>query len=450
MHARFLQARRLVAALLLVLTAAVPLAAQDEEPEQDNAAAREAAQAAAQEAAERAADTQEKEPERRRPERATRSRNQQSGPSLGEYTVAIDTERRMLRLHPEGRADRQDALVTVGEEFTTDISYDNPSLAPFDQIRVLVSYDTESLEPVAINDAPIAPRLEGEPTAEVDPLFGMILYEATLAEPVLIKDAPILKIRWLAKRVIRETAIEFSNRDDVYTAIVGEGKDLLGNPFQPGDGTLSMTLTIVPEDPREAEAFLNDPVVYAGDGGKVGGIRMYLQPPDKAPRVGQPFHFDLVFDNRVFSNLDSLSALISFDREILHILDADYDNFITRETNIHDGPFHAEFPWTYHIDNNVYQARGLISYRMGTGDPEMTRGKVGTIARIYAVGKRPTEGTPVVFKFNKSSRGMTTEGTFNGRDSLGDPEVFADGTRGVLLRILPERLASAAPAPEGD
>ncbi len=219
--------------------------------------------------------------------------------------------------------------------------------------------------------------------------------------------------------------------------IGNNGRDLLGSPRIPDDGTLSMTVTILPRDLREAEAMLSDPSIFSGGDAKIGGVKIFVQPPAETPVVGEPFSFDLVLDNRSLSNVDGISVLMSFEPDVLEIIDADLDNYITRETNILDGPFHGDFPWSFHIDNVVYQNRGLLHYRVGTGDPDLVRGKQAPFARVYAVAKRPTSGTPVVFRFTRSSRNHGTAVTYNGLDCLGEPEVFADGTQGALIRVLP-------------
>ena len=390
-----------------------------------------------QQADQREAEQRRRAQQERQARRRAEPEKTPSGPSLGEFKARLDTESMMLRIHPEGRSDRQDFQVTVGEEFTTEISFDNQNLLPFQEIRVLLSYDTDYLQPMSINDSMLAPHLKVEPTAEVDPSFGVIMYEAQLEEPVVLNDVPVLKVRWKAEQVTRTTLIEFSSREDIHTAIVGRGQDLLGNPGQPGDGTLNTSVTILPEDPREAEAMLNSPKVYEGTDAKVGGVKLFIRPPEETPVVGEVFSLDLALDNTAFSNIDNLQVLLTFDPQIFRVLDKDRDNYITIQKNIHDGPFHDKWPWNYHIDNVVYQHRGIISYRVGTDNPDVARGKSGTFARIYMVPKRPTSGSPIVFRFSRKPRTPGTEITFNGRDALGDPQVFADGARGIVVSALP-------------
>jgi hypothetical protein len=364
-----------------------------------------------------------------------------SGPSLGTITgsVASDPDARLLRLNPEGKRDRQDLSVTVGEEFVTEVSLSNKKLVPFDQVRVFLSYPPDFMEPVSINDKVLAPFLQGNPTAEVDPMYGIILYEAVLERPLAVNDSPILSVRWKANKVNTDAPIEFSSRDNAYTTLMSGDVDLLGSPRDPRDGTLSMRVSILPEDPREAQALLTDPRTYDSSQEKVGGVRMFLKPQAEPIIVGEPFYIDVILDNRAFSMLDGLGVLLNYDPQVLEVLDADYNNWITLNTNIHDGPYRDIFPWNYHIENAVYNRQGLVSYRVGTDDAEMSRGKIGPIARLYAVAKVPTAATKIVFKFDENPRRIGTEATFVGTDCMGDPEVFADGAQGLVLMVNAQR-----------
>lgn len=374
-------------------------------------------------------------------ERRERARQEReaSSPSIGQFRLNVDQGSRMLRLQVDGQEDRATAQVIVGTEFVTNVNFDNQDNAPIDSVRVLLSYPTERVEPIAINDTPIADYLSEEPVAEVDTDYGMLFYEASLDEPVVIKDAPVISIRWKALRTIQATQIEFSQRQDLFSTVVYEGTDLLGNRRVQGDGTLNLSLTVLPSDPREAEALLTDPSLFLRSGEKLGNVKLSLHRQPEPVFAGEPFHIDLVLDNRAFSMVDGLSVVLSFDPEVLTILDMDRDNWITRERNIHDGPFREMWPWNMHVDNTVSQTRGIITYRKGTTDGEMTRGKYGPIARIWAVAKRPTQGTPIVFQFADQPRRPGTRVTYAGENALGEPDDPRAGTRGLMLGIAPAR-----------
>ncbi len=384
--------------------------------------------------------------ERREAERRNR---QPAEPTFGELSVQIDTTSRLLRIHPEGRPEMSNIQVTVGEEFTTEITFDNQDSRNMTGIRVFLSFDSEYLEPVSISDKKIAPFIKGEPVAQVDPLYGLLLYEAELTEPVSFKDVPLLTVKWEATKISRGNKIRFGSRDDNYTVVVGEGNvDLLGSPKTPGDGTLDMTVVVVPESLREAESFLNDPLIFQGTDEKIGRVKLFIEPQPDPIYVGDTFYFDVVLDNRNLSAIDGVHLLLSFDPQVMEVIDADQDNFITLQKNILDGMFRTEFPWTIHIDNVVYQNRGFISYRVGTGDPDMTRGKLEPFVRVYAVATKATAATPVVFKFAKRSRVPGTRVTYNGQDCLGDPQTFGDGARGVALKILPQPIQLSSSSEE--
>jgi hypothetical protein len=358
---------------------------------------------------------------------------------LGQFTLNFDRGTRMLRLHVEGQEGPANVQIIVGTEFETQITLDNQDQTPFDAVRIILSYSPDDIEPIAINDSPIAGNMLGDPLAEVDTRFGMILYEAQLNPPVTIVNAPILSVRWKALRVVPSTPIEFSRRQDIFSTIVLGNTDLLGSRRVQGDGTLNLAVSILPEDPREAESMLSDPSLYLRPDEKIGGVQLYLERQPDPVFVGEPFYVDIILDNRAFSMLDGLSVRLSFDPTVLRILDTDRDNWITRETNIHDGPFREMWPWDMHVDNHVQQSRGVISYRKSTTDGEMTRGKHGTIARIWAVPIKPTNGTPLLFQFSDRPRSQGTRVTYVGENTLGFDGDPRSGTMGLMLAINPSQ-----------
>ncbi|MEO8377250.1 MAG: hypothetical protein ABI579_06235, partial [Candidatus Sumerlaeota bacterium] len=136
------------------------------------------------------------------------------------------------------------------------------------------------------------------------------------------------------------------------------------------------------------------------------------------------------------SNADSLNIILSYNPEDFEVVDSDQDNWITLGRNILDGPFHDQFPWDFQIENQVYQARGLVMYRMGAGESDLTRGKTGIVARIDAIAKRPTISAGFNFRFSKHESIHATGVSYIGSDALGDPNVFGDGTTGVHFPIL--------------
>ncbi|MCC6547522.1 hypothetical protein IT570_10180 [Candidatus Sumerlaeota bacterium] len=355
---------------------------------------------------------------------------------LGDFSALINQDTRLLRIRPKGAADRQDLNVIVGKEFSTEVSLDNKSMTPFEMIRVILSYDPEVLEPLAINDSSIASLIDGEPTSEVDSRAGIILYEARLTKGFVSNNSPILTIRWIGKKVSTVTHIEFGSRGDFVTALIGDGKDLLGNPKVPNDGMLNMSVIVLPEDPREAEAILAEPALMKGVDAKVGGVTLSMIPPVEPVVVGQPFSVDLVMDNTAYSNADALNVIISYNPEEIEVVDSDLDNWITLGRNILDGPFHEKFPWDFQIENQVHQARGLIMYRMGAGDSDVTRGKFGVFARINAIAKKPTISSGFEFRFSRQEQLHGTGVTYIGADALGDPNVFGDGATNLYFPIL--------------
>jgi hypothetical protein len=345
----------------------------------------------------------------------------------------------MLRLTPENMPDTQNMDVIEGAEFITDILLVNPVNRPVDHLRVVLDFNPAYFSPMAINDSPIKNQIAGGmPRALVDRARGQIIYEADLDPPLGRLPGPILFVRWQALKPVFFSPITFGrDRQGRYSDLFRDQESILGESYEQGDGTVSMTVTIIPADPDEARIMAEDPHLYLGSSERVGGVVLSIEPPARTPRVGEEFTLDIVLDNRAHSQLDGISLLIQYDPKTLQILDDDRDNWITLGLNIHDGSFRSTFPFDYHMANAVYPIRGLIEYRVGTSTPQDLIGIHGTFARIRARALAPTAGTTLKFLFSPRPGSRTTAATYLGQDVLGDTRVRNDGVRGVHFPILP-------------
>lgn len=359
------------------------------------------------------------------------------------YTLRGNKGNLLLRIHGDGDANNTDLSVVLGEQFTTDVSLLNQEAKPFDNVRLVVDYNPSFVDPVVINDSPLLDYLKEEPTITVNRKQGQIIYLATLKEPVTKSDTLVF-ITWLAVKPVVFTTLKFGRNAKVgATEILLNDSPLLGESQEEGDGVVSATVRIIPADPAEALMMQEEPQLYMGSDERIGGIELKLIPPKTAPRVGEEFYVDVVLDNSIYSNMDKMSLMIEFDPKTISIIDDDYDNWITHGLNILDGPFHKQFPFNYHIANAVYPVLGMIDYRVGTSIPTDLVGSVGTVARIRAVGLKPTGNTEMTFFFAPREGMKTTEVKYLGQDSLGDQLIINDGTTGARFAILPELQTSA-------
>jgi len=272
----------------------------------------------------------------------------------------------------------------------------------------------------------------------VDRNLGRIIYEAVLKSPVRDLEGPLVFSNWRALKPVIYTPIEFTRtREEDFSEVFSGTDPMLGEPSDDRDGTVSIGIMVIPANPEEAALMREEPSLYMGSTDRVGGVQLRIDPPAEPPRVDEAFDLDIVLDNGIYSQLDGVSLLIRFDPEFIEILDADHDNWITHGYNIEDGPFHADFPFDYHMANQVYPTRGLIEYRVGASKPDQFLGANGVMARIKARALKPTAGTGVYFLFAKRPGTRTTEVVYLGQDVLGDTRIKNDGIQGAFFPIRP-------------
>ncbi|MBI5155009.1 hypothetical protein HZA57_07210 [Candidatus Poribacteria bacterium] len=378
------------------------------------------------------------------PQKAAKGGKSSAGSSKGGISggikVVTNPNNLKLRLLPEGGQVLQDIDVVEGTEFSTDVVLVNPVGRGVDKLRVVLTYSPAFLSPLSVNDTPILDRISGKPTAIVDRHLGQIVYEAALAKPVSLTDAPLLFVKWKALKPVNYTPIEFGEtRDGRFTELYAGEQPILGEQFLDGDGTLSASVRVISSDPELASQMQEDAPLYMGTEEQAGGVQLRLAEPDSPPRAGEVFTMDVVLDNSVYSMLDGVSLVIEYDPAVIEVLDSDRDNWITHGPNILDGPFHAAFPFDYHMANSFYPRRGLIEYRAGSSRPEDLVGVSGTFARIVARGKAPARSTSVRFVFSKTPGKRTTEVVFLGQDVLGKTDIRNDGARGATFAVLPRQ-----------
>ncbi len=346
-------------------------------------------------------------------------------------------ENLVLRLES---SDEGDVQAVEGGEFITDMRLVNPGEKPFDAVRLILDYNPAYLEPLSINDSALRAFLTSDPTSSVNKTSGQITYEASLSAPISVLKVPMVFIKWRALKPVLHTKIGFGdNKAGDFTELFYNGKKILGETYEDGDGTVSVSVKIIPADPDEALTMQEDPQLYLGTDEQIGNVTLQVIPPDATPRVGEQFTLDIVLDNSAHSQLDGVAVLLQYDPEVLEILDSDLDNWITLGSNILDGSFHDNFPFDYHMANSVMASRGIIDYRVGTSQPWDFLGTEGTMARIVARAKKPTAATTIQFLFANRPGQLGTEVVYLGQDALGDPTVRGDGVRGVKFPVLPAK-----------
>lgn len=363
-------------------------------------------------------------------ERPTRQRRGTGSPSLGgpvstganPYTsIAFNRDARLLRLAPLGANEREMNLyVLEGDEFWTQARLESYSVTEFNGLNVVIAYPQDIVEPLAINDRPLMSYLSGAPTVRIDRSAGRIHYHAPFASSAPGMNVPLLAIQWRAIRPASNAEIFFDRWRGEVSSITKDGTDLLGSPYINDDGTLGLGVSVLPKDELRREELAEAADFDYGTFERTGGVRLAIIPPKTPPRAGEVVSFDIVLDNRSQSALDAISLRLDYDPAILQIMDVDHNNPITHGINILDGPFQDRLAFGYHIENQVFPAIGQIRYRTGTDNENALRGRVVTLARVYAIAKRGTAGSYLRFGFSNIEGYPSTYVRYVGRNVLGE------------------------------
>ena len=384
--------------------------------------------------------TSARKSKRRRSSTKRRGKKRSSKSSLGQFKLRADPSISVFYIDPP------DITVPQGEEFVTFFRLNNPQYRKFDRIYVALRYDRDVVKPLAVSDAALKGTLARPSQAKVQPRKGTLTYAAELSVPFSTINDVIFTIRWKALQLSSRAMFEFISTQEQNTGMWLGKEDILGTPEETGDGLINGSIHVISQDTyklmlanrshlasshQEIEEISFDEVP-----GGTGGIRLQLVGPKKPIRVGASFDVDLVFDNRADSLIDGVSVYIDFDPEVLRPIDIDQDNWITRGMNILDGPYRNRFPFDFHTANQVYPNRGEIVYRVGIGDAERLRHRVGTMATLRFRAIAPAPSTSIRFKLPEGRAGSGTRLTYLGEPVLGNPEKGVSGVQNIALKVL--------------
>ncbi|HMZ52086.1 MAG TPA: hypothetical protein PK988_07455, partial [Candidatus Sumerlaeota bacterium] len=155
---------------------------------------------------------------------------------------------------------------------------------------------------------------------------------------------------------------------------------------------------------------------------------------------------------------------VLFDPKVLRVVDKDKFNYIITGTNIHDGPYHYNFPWDMHIENDVRNDAGLISYAMSLANGGTLESR--TIADIHFKAIAPAAKTEVGFVKSRPGAPNLTSVRYFGfetldlrssqlsRSTIAFPvlnkpmEIASDSDKGAAGIAVPAPTPTPAPKPE--
>ncbi|MCC6545949.1 hypothetical protein IT570_02180 [Candidatus Sumerlaeota bacterium] len=295
-------------------------------------------------------------------------------------------------------------VVREGETFVSEVMLFNIDQNPIDRIRLSLRYDKRFITPEKIFDTALKPYIQGDPVFTVNQRDSLLNYDAKLKRPLDAPQMALLKVLWKADRQTAFTGLDFQfsaleKDDDEHTAIYVRNENILGTRDDAMDGVLSGGLMI--EGPKNAKKVMQGKEeelkqIYLGDVANDSKVGLVLTKPGSgAIQVGDEFVVKVKLDNPSGAQVDALNFTILFDPKVLRVVDKDKFNYITTGINVHDGPYHYNFPWDMHIENDVRNESGLVSYAMALANGGTLESR--TIADVHFKAIGPAERTDVGF-----------------------------------------------------
>lgn len=314
--------------------------------------------------------------------------------------------------------DPYDTLVRVGERFVTDLRIINEGEQPIDSVCLTIRYDSKYVEPITVYDTFLRPLLASPPTFNTEEDTGMLIYSGQLIAAQPLGARPLLTIVWRALEEVSYSPISFLF-DEPSTLLSYKDKDHLGTSYDPSDGVIPASVTIVKERSRLAKI----PRVsnYYGVSAEQieqfeGTLHLRLSSEKRQVDIGEEFIVNVQLLNPSSVLFNNLHLLIKFDPTKLEVIDWDRGNWIRRGVNINDHIAHRIYPFDYHIKNTVDNQQGTIDYRMGLSENLMLPS--GILAQIKFRAKAAAYLTDIAFARNEWNRLPTTDITYLGESVL--------------------------------
>lgn len=363
-------------------------------------------------------------------------------------------------------------VVNQGESFVSEVMLFNTDQNRIDRVRLSLRYDKRFITPEKIFDTSLKPYIDGEAKFSINERDSRLNYDAKLKRPLDAPQMVLLKILWKADRPTEFTGLDFNfsaleKDDDEHTAIYVRNANILGTRDDAMDGVLSGGLMI--EGPKTAKKVMQGKEeelrkIYLGNVASDTKVGLVLTMPKGEIKVGDEFVVKVKLDNPYGAQVDALNFTVLFDPKVLRVVDKDKFNYIITGTNIHDGPYHYNFPWDMHIENDVRNDAGLISYAMSLANGGTLESR--TIADIHFKAIAPAAKTEVGFVKSRPGAPNLTSVRYFGfetldlrssqlsRSTIAFPvlnkpmEIASDSDKGAAGIAVPAPTPTPAPKPE--
>ncbi len=304
------------------------------------------------------------------------------------------------------------------EPFMSTVSLVCTKMKEFDKVDVRLAYNPKFVKPVSVHYFPIKDLMDGTPVFSVDQHAGRIRFSAKLKAPVRFQTQALLNIVWKPITETTETTIELGWPEQ-RSSVQLNGKDLLNSAVLASGNALPFDLAIISSPATRRSATVAS--APASTPAESSNLSLGLEGP-----VG-PFDKDEIFTVNVYlrnpdhAEFDTVSLLINYLSDKVHVEDWDRGNWITNGNNIHDGD-HAAFPFDSYLANEVSDSKGEIFYRMGAKSPLRSDGIVAKIRARALSTRATTDDFRLTFARDENST-RTTEILKNGISQLSGGEM---------------------------
>lgn len=267
----------------------------------------------------------------------------------------------------------------------------------------------------------------------------MLIYSGQLITAQPLGDRPLLTIVWRALEEVNYSPISFLF-DEPSTLLSYNDKDHLGTSYDPSDGVIPASVTIVKERSRLAK--ISRVSNYYGVSAEQieqfeGTLHLRLSSEKRQVDIGEEFIVNVQLRNPSSVLFNNLHLLIKFDPTKLEVIDWDRGNWIRRGVNINDHIAHRIYPFDYHIKNAVDNQQGTIDYRMGLSENLMLPS--GILAQIKFRAKAAAYLTDIAFARNEWNRLPTTDITYLGESVLDSAHTRTKQSGELAIQIASSR-----------
>lgn len=330
--------------------------------------------------------------------------------------------------------------VESGDRFDTQIVYFNRATEPIDELNLWVNYDPNAVEPVWVNTKSLDAMTTQPIEARVWREDGYVHINARIGRQIGNPVNELVEITWKAIAPSVESSLNMgAPQGRQQTGIYAGGRNILINNFFNDPASIKLSFQVdakLQDDYNQADVNTLRESLSAVDLDPLKRVRLAVIPNKAGAAPGEVVTADVMLLNPGAVELDRIRLRLRYQPDVVQVLDADQDNYLTKGINIFDGDFHSRFPFDDLVANNVDLAAGTIDYEVGSfAGSKAYPG--GTIARIVYRPLKPTTRAVFWFELVDPATGRrATDVQREGVSLLGDSSDIASAAlHGATVKI---------------